>query len=111
MEEDQEERFSDAAGMSSQAARKWHGPGTPADAVRLRQGRRVSKTIYVQQGEQPADSDPLVGYIEDGQLAGQIVRVFNAAQAGQEIARKAAMRALADDAGPDTPPGQITGTR
>lgn len=48
------------------------------DAVKLRQGRKVAKTIYIQTGDEPSDEDPLVGYIEDPALAALIVARFNA---------------------------------
>lgn len=47
------------------------------DAVKIRQGRKVAKTIYVQLGEEPSDDDALVGYIEDPALASLIVARFN----------------------------------
>lgn len=48
------------------------------DAVKIRQGRKVAKTIYIQLGEEPSDDDTLVGYIEDLALAALIVARFNA---------------------------------
>lgn|SRR5262245_33040231 len=45
---------------------------------RLRVGRRVGRTIYVQLGPQPSDSDPLIGVMDTPALAAAVVAAVNA---------------------------------
>lgn len=44
----------------------------------MRQGRRVGRTLYWQQGEEPSDSDPVIGLVDYPQIAAAVVRAFNA---------------------------------
>jgi hypothetical protein len=41
--------------------------------MKLRQGRKVGRTIYAQLGDQPSDDDPLVGVMDTAELARQVV--------------------------------------
>ena len=45
----------------------------------LRQGRRVPRHLYHQQGAEPADTDPPVGMVDTPELAATIVSAVNAA--------------------------------
>lgn len=46
-------------------------------ATVLRTGRKVHRTIYEQQGEQPSDDDPLVGVMDTPELAQAVVQAYN----------------------------------
>ena len=43
------------------------------EAIRLRTGRKVGRTLYRQLGEQPSDGDPIVGLVDSVELAALIV--------------------------------------
>ena len=45
--------------------------------MKLRQGRRVGRHLYHQQGPEPADTDPPVGMVDTPELAATIVRSVN----------------------------------
>lgn len=45
---------------------------------KLRQGRKVGKTLYLQYGPEPSDDDKLIGYVEDEDFARMIVSACNA---------------------------------
>ncbi len=45
--------------------------------VKLRTGRKVGRTIYVQLGDEPADTDPLIGVMDTPELADLVVRCVN----------------------------------
>lgn len=45
--------------------------------MKLRQGRRVPRHLYEQQGPEPADSDPPVGMVDTPELAATIVQAVN----------------------------------
>lgn len=45
----------------------------------LRTGRSIGKTIYIQDGAAPADTDQVIGYIESADHAARIVAAVNRA--------------------------------
>lgn len=45
--------------------------------MKLRQGRRVGRHLYHQQGPEPADTDPPVGMVDTPELAATIVQAVN----------------------------------
>lgn len=45
--------------------------------MKLRTGRKVGRTIYVQHGEQPSDDDQLVGMMDTPALATAVVGAVN----------------------------------
>jgi hypothetical protein len=45
--------------------------------VRLRQGRKVGRTLYIQHAEEPSNGDVLVGMVDSRELAARIVAAFN----------------------------------
>lgn len=47
--------------------------------MKLRQGRRVGRHLYIQEGPKPADSDPPVGMVDTPELARRIVETINGA--------------------------------
>ena len=42
-----------------------------------RAGRKVGRTIYVQIGDNPSDTDPLIGVMDTIELAAEAVRSHN----------------------------------
>lgn len=42
-----------------------------------RVGRKVGRTIYRQEGDQPSDSDPLIGMMDTRELAEEVVDAVN----------------------------------
>jgi hypothetical protein len=44
---------------------------------RLRVGQKVGRTIYIQLAGQPSVDDPLVGLIDNPNLAAAMVRAYN----------------------------------
>jgi len=48
--------------------------------MRLRQGRKVGRTIYVQAKAEPSDDDQLVGLMDTPKLARALVDAFNETQ-------------------------------
>jgi hypothetical protein len=42
-----------------------------------RQGRKVGRTVYWQEGEQPSDGDPLIGTMDSPELAALVVEAVN----------------------------------
>jgi hypothetical protein len=46
---------------------------------RLRVGRKVGRTLYVQDGAVPDDGDYLIGMVDTPAMAAEIVRRWNAA--------------------------------
>jgi len=46
--------------------------------MKLRQGRRVGRTLYHQQGPEPSEDDPIIGMVDDPELAATIVAAVNA---------------------------------
>lgn len=46
-------------------------------SIKLRIGRRVGRTIYIQRGEEPSDEDSLVGLVDTRDLAQLIVEAVN----------------------------------
>lgn len=62
--------------------------------MKLRQGRRVGRHLYHQQGPEPADTDPPVGMVDTPELAATIVRAVNAIEVDVQIWPLA--RALSD---------------
>jgi hypothetical protein len=46
--------------------------------LRLRVGRKVGRTIYIQTGEEPSTSDQLVGVMDTPELARLVVDAVNA---------------------------------
>lgn len=46
--------------------------------MRLRQGRRVGRTLYHQQGPEPSEDDPIIGMVDTPELAATIVAAVNA---------------------------------
>lgn len=46
---------------------------------KLRQGRRVGRHLYIQEGPNPADTDPPVGMVDTPELARRIVETVNGA--------------------------------
>jgi hypothetical protein len=63
-------------------------------AWRLRVGRHVGRTIYVQQGDEPTDNDRLIGLMDTPELAALVVASVN----NQQTAIAAGIAAA--DAGP-----------
>jgi hypothetical protein len=53
----------------------------PRQLWRLRTGRRVGRTIYVQLGDTPSDNDQLVGVMDTPELAALVVTSTNNQQA------------------------------
>ena len=49
------------------------------DAVKLRQGRKVGRTLYIQAGDEPSDKDILIGIVDTPWWAKHIVECVNAA--------------------------------
>jgi hypothetical protein len=45
--------------------------------ITLRQGRKVGRTLYIQEGTEPSDADVLVGLVDSNELAAFIVRAIN----------------------------------
>jgi hypothetical protein len=45
--------------------------------VKLRQGRKVGRTIYQQMGAEPSDDDPIVGLVDTPELAAIVVEAVN----------------------------------
>lgn len=56
-------------------------PDTPArttwPTAKLRQGRRVGRTLYHQQGPEPSEDDPIIGMVDTPELAATIVAAVN----------------------------------
>lgn len=50
--------------------------------MRLRTGRKVGRTLYLQRGDQPGDGDQLVGMMDTPELASAVVAAVNHAGAG-----------------------------
>lgn len=49
-----------------------------AALYRWRVGRKVGRTIYLQLGDEPSDTDPLIGVMDAIDLAEEVVRCVNA---------------------------------
>lgn len=47
-------------------------------SLTTRQGRKVPRMLYLQQGDEPADDDPIVGLVDTPELAALIVAAVNA---------------------------------
>ncbi len=45
-----------------------------------RVGMKVGRTIYEQQGDEPSESDPLIGVMDTPELAAEAVAALNAAR-------------------------------
>lgn len=45
--------------------------------MKLRQGRRVGRTLYHQQGPEPSEDDPIIGLVDNPELAATIVVAVN----------------------------------
>lgn len=45
--------------------------------MKLRQGRRVGRTLYEQQGPEPSATDPIIGMVDTPELAEEIVTAVN----------------------------------
>lgn len=54
---------------------------------RLRTGRKVGRTIYVQLGVKPSDADGLVGMVDTPALAAALVRAYNAREEKHPVQR------------------------
>lgn len=52
---------------------------------KLRQGRRVPRNLYIQEGPTPADTDPPVGMVDTAELAARIVETVNGAERIREL--------------------------
>lgn len=52
-------------------------PLSPSRLGRLRVGRKVGRTLYVQHGPDPSDDDVLVGMVDTAELAGALVDAYN----------------------------------
>lgn len=50
---------------------------TPAGKVRLRTGRKVGRTIYIQHGSGPSDDDMFIGCVDTPELAAEICARYN----------------------------------
>lgn len=46
--------------------------------TKLRVGRKVGRTIYVQTGPEPADTDTLIGVMDTREWAAALVEAYNA---------------------------------
>lgn len=46
--------------------------------MRLRTGRKVGRTLYIQRGVEASDADTLIGLVDDRVIAEEIVRRWNA---------------------------------
>lgn len=53
----------------------------PGVGKKWRVGMKVGRTIYEQQGDEPSESDPLIGLMDTPELAAQAVAAVNAARA------------------------------
>ena len=60
-----------------------------------RTGRKVGRTIYLQQGADPSDDDPLIGVMDTNELARIVVDAVNGA------ARHDAVEVVGDAGGGD----------
>ncbi len=55
-------------------------PGPDGEApVVLRTGRKLGRTIYLQTGPEPADTDPVIGMLDTREYAAGVVAAVNAA--------------------------------
>lgn len=45
--------------------------------LKLRQGRRVGRTLYEQTGPEPSEDDPIIGLVDNPELAATIVDAVN----------------------------------
>lgn len=45
--------------------------------MKLRTGRKLGRTLYIQLGAEPADEDPCIGMVDNVTLATDIVSAFN----------------------------------
>lgn len=50
---------------------------TPRVFFRIRQGRKVGRTLYRQLGSEPSDEDPLIGVVDTPAYAQLIVAAVN----------------------------------
>lgn len=48
--------------------------------MRLRQGRKVGRTLYEQTGPEPSDDDRLIGLVDTPEIAALIVAAVNATE-------------------------------
>lgn len=53
--------------------------------MKIRQGRRNGRNLYLQLGEQPSDTDPCLGFIIDVRIAADIVNTMNDADRAEPI--------------------------
>ncbi|GAA1766016.1 DUF433 domain-containing protein [Streptomonospora arabica] len=51
---------------------------------RLRQGRKVLRTLYIQRGDAPSDSDTFIGSVDSADLAAEIVAAVNSRREAAE---------------------------
>lgn len=56
--------------------------------MRLRVGRHLGRTIYIQPADQPTDDDVVVGMVDTASLAELIVRTVNERYDPQELERE-----------------------
>jgi hypothetical protein len=52
-------------------------------SLTTRQGWKVPRMLYLQQGPEPADNDPIIGLVDTPELAALIVAAVNAYQREQ----------------------------
>lgn len=45
--------------------------------MKLRTGRKLGRTLYIQLGAEPADTDPCIGMVDTSELASVVVNSFN----------------------------------
>lgn len=46
--------------------------------MKIRQGRKVGRTIYLQEGPEPSDDDPLIGCVDTPEFGALVVEAVNA---------------------------------
>lgn len=65
--------------------------------TRWRTGRKVGRTLYLQIGDEPSDSDPIIGLMDSPDLAELVVESVNTVRAAApEVIRHLVRRVVAD---------------
>jgi hypothetical protein len=68
--------------------------------MKLRVGRKLGRTIYIQPLQESTDSDPVIGMMDSRELAEMIVSTFNSAEAMRSVLRR--LRPLVASAGSES---------
>lgn len=74
-------------------------PGQRLRSVRT--GRKVGRTLYIQLGKEPADSDPIVGLVDTPELAALICKAVNAQLDDRPMDPNPTVRTLIDGVAED----------